>query len=124
MRPIIEKYIILSIDSFFISNTARKYVLKKKKEGGFFSELPPIWIDRYYKKKGRVTTSIESEGVYANRPLHIGDHLIKLSENFKLLIRTLNHHMIKNLHDEKIENEYYEWLKNEKREGFSTSVYE
>ena len=124
VRPIIEKYIILSIDSFFISNTARKYVLKKKKEGGFFSELPPIWIDRYYKKKGRVTTSIESEGVYANRPLHIGDHLIKLSENFKLLIRTLNHHMIKNLHDEKIENEYYEWLKNEKREGLSTSVYE
>lgn len=32
--------------------------------------------------------------------------------------------MIKNLHDEKIENEYYEWLKNEKREGLSTSVYE
>ena len=26
--------------------------------------------------------------------------------------------------DEKIENEYYEWLKNEKREGLSTSVYE
>lgn len=124
VRPIIEKYIVLSIDSFFISNTAKKYILKKKKEGGFFSELPPIWIDRYYKKKGRVTTLIEAEGVYANRPLHINDQLIKLSENFKLLIRTLNHHMIKNLHDEKIENEYYEWLKNEKREGLSTSVYE
>ena len=33
VRPIIEKYIILSIDSFFISNTARKYVLNKKKGG-------------------------------------------------------------------------------------------
>lgn len=26
--------------------------------------------------------------------------------------------MIKNLHDEKIENEYYEWLKNEKEKAF------
>ena len=103
VRPIIEKYIILSIDSFFISNTARIYVLKKKKKGGFFSELFPICIDRYYKKKGRVATIIEAEGVYANRPLHIEDRLIKLSENFKLFIRTLNHHMIKNLHDENIE---------------------